>query len=92
MKMKAPQGKLQNLYDKQLEIEMEIKAIEDEIDRPKPISNPNFDPVVDLCEVNMIHLIEHGFWGKDFEHYVFETVIQAIYGMDVFEWINWKLG
>ena len=31
---------------------------------------------------------EHGYEDDDFQHYVYEEVMKAIYGVDFFDWLN----
>lgn len=58
--------------------------------RPRP-QGSDFSPLVEWMESGMDHVEQHNCEPKDFEHYVFETAMNCVYGKDVWEWLNRKL-
>ena len=61
-------------------------------DVPVEFPNPDFSKV--LAYVLDAHQAAHeANWRepKDFEHYVYEQVMDAIYGPDYWDWINRKI-
>lgn len=65
-----------------------IEEMQNEIKRrlnnkPQLLKDPRWNEVVNMVERDIInHPI------KDYEHYLFETVMEAMYGVDFWDW--WK--
>lgn len=55
--------------------------------KPKPIANPDYKRLVQCLEAGMEEIAERGY-SKDFDHYVFEEAMKAVYGPKVFDWYN----
>jgi len=78
------------------ELKAELKRRED-LERlaaiPKPIENPNFSELVTQCNTYITELSESIFPIESGDHiqYIFEEAMKAVYGKNVFEWINEKL-
>jgi len=55
-----------------------------------PRELPGFDwtPLVTMVRENVRVLAETGRYGKDFEHYVYEEVMVAMYGSGYWNWAN----
>lgn len=63
----------------------------DELERPEENTNPDWTTVKKYIKAGMDHLEREGGEDKDFEHYVFEAVMEAMYGPDVWDWYNQRL-
>lgn len=71
-----------------------IGELEEELERrknnlpPTPIAQPNFGPLQKMIITNINQAIKDDEEPKDFEHYVFENAIEAVYGTDFWKWWN----
>lgn len=77
------------LTDAQLEAELERrKQKREEEERPKPVVNPDWSKLIRTCD-DVIKECERGeHEDSDLPHYVYEEAMRAIYGPDVFKWMN----
>jgi len=57
------------------------------MDRPILKANPNFQQIVEICEQYMESL-DTDLPLKDGKYYIYEVALIALYGEDVFDWIN----
>lgn len=79
---------LSNLTDEQLLEELEIrKKQKAELERPKPVQNPDFSALIKTCE-GMIEECARGERDDDTSHYIYEAAMTAVYGNKVFDWMN----
>jgi hypothetical protein len=76
-----PKEALQAELDKRLETERR-EAI------PKPLPNPDFSNLVASCKEHVGGFAEKGYANKDDEYFIYEYAMKAIFGEDVFAWIN----
>ena len=58
--------------------------------KPTPLSQPNFDNLVQYIKNNVDNISDGGRLDKDFEHYLFEMALEAIYGSTIWKWWNDK--
>ena len=73
----------------QLEAELEKrKQKKEEKVKPKPISNPDWIHVETLCQEYVDMLFRGGKDYGDFDDYIFEAAIEAVFGKDVWSWIG----
>lgn len=57
---------------------------------PKPIESPDFSKVMGMV-LDLLHNAQQDeYWSDDNDHYIFEAVMEAIYGPDFFDWWNSK--
>jgi hypothetical protein len=76
------------------ELEQELKRRQEEsnIPQPLPIGDCDWQRVYDMAIVYPRELFdaEHNNkrYPKDFDHYVFEQVIKAVFPEGIWEWIN----
>lgn len=56
--------------------------------RPATVDNPNMQPVIDMIVAYIDRLANGERSNEDIAYYVFETAVMAVYGKDVFTWIN----
>lgn len=78
--------------------EITTEALERELERrklkekaPTPLSTPDFSNVVHLANTYMHAVSVNGDPDDDLRGYIFEAVINAIYGSNAWEWINKQL-
>ena len=67
------------------------KRVKDAPEPRLPWRWDNFRPLIDYIEQGKQNIIddpEAGYPGKDFEHYVFEEAMVAVYGPDIWKWWN----
>lgn len=76
--------------DLQAELERREKA-ERERAKPKPLDNPDWASVLKECQWYIDECHAHGYEPKDSRHYIYASTIAAIYGPDVWDWINDKV-
>jgi len=71
-----------------------IKELEEELERkknnipPEPLINPNFGPLQKMIIESINLAIKENKEDDDFEHYVYEAAIEAVYGKDFWKWYN----
>ena len=59
------------------------------IEPPKPIGINNFDPLREVCFKYIEWMATDDYCSdNDYEHYIYETALEAIYGSKVWEYIN----
>jgi len=75
---------LNDISTEELEEEVE-KRKRDAI--PKPLSVIGLTALTRICN-EYINGLAGGYQIKDGEHYIFETAIEAVYGKDVWDWVN----
>ena len=77
---------LQNqLEDIQRELQRRQKI---NLERPKINPNPDLTALKSLTEETINNIIETGFPGKDHRHFIYEKVMEALYGSQVWDWLN----
>lgn len=80
---------LKNVSTKELEAELKKrKEAEKEMAVPKQLSSFDFSPLQKICQNYINELAEEGYADKDYDHYIYETAIECIFGKDVWQWIN----
>lgn len=55
---------------------------------PEPVENPDWAGVISLAKKTIENVNNNGYLGKDMEHYAYEEVMKAVYGNNIFDWIN----
>jgi len=60
------------------------------MNRPKIKENIDLAIIIDSVE-NYMDQVEEGYVSEDTEHYIFEDVIRAVYGDDVWKYVNEKV-
>jgi hypothetical protein len=66
-----------------------IVDITKSIQRPRPVENPDFKPLIKMLEETMDEIVagNHNSDGDD-DHYAWETAMQCVYGRNIFDWYN----
>ena len=83
--------KFKDVSDEELKAELDRRAAEQKDPRPRPLTEPDFRPLVACLEEGMTEIDKYGEIPKDFKHYVYEAAMVAIYGPKVFPWINKRM-
>lgn len=60
--------------------------------KPKPIKSIEIDwsDVIEICE-QYINEIFHKELDEDTENFIFEAALKAVYGNDIFNYVNYKI-
>lgn len=59
-------------------------------DIPQGQDSPDFSRLTSIIKAGIVEAANTGRPPKDFEHYIFEEAIEAIYGKDFWDWWNNK--
>lgn len=57
-------------------------------DRPSVLKNIDWTRLIQVCEERINELELDPSDDSDTPHYIYEEAMQAVYGNDVFDWIN----
>lgn len=79
------------IYDtEELERELERRkeAEKQAMSKPWPLGNPNFQDTSLLCQQYIDYLYDRGWVDANLKQYIFEAAIEAVFGDDVWSWIN----
>ena len=63
-----------------------FKEIKPEV--PEPLENPDYTNLIDTCKGYLKELNDKGYANEDYSHYIFEEAMNAIFGKDVWIFIN----
>lgn len=72
-------------------LEAERKRLQDERElatMPKPVENPDWTEVKKMCQEVISQLAKDGWYDEDLKHYIYESAMEAVFGKDVFTWMN----
>lgn len=59
------------------------------LNKPQPLQNPDFSELITLCQYHLNSIEKNGpNDDSDKEHYIYETALEAVFGQDVWQWIN----
>lgn len=82
---------LKTLTDEQLEQELAArKAAKAEQEKPRPLPNPNFQRLQESCVACIEKIEKEGDPEGDCKHWIYESALEAVFGKDVWKWINSK--
>jgi len=81
---------LDKYSDDELAKEIKRREEEEKIGLPTPCLRPDFSKVIAGCEKH-IQELQEGKVDRDTDHYIYEDAMQAIYGIDVWDWVNSKI-
>ncbi len=59
--------------------------------KPEQLKNPDFSGLILVCESHLQQIDEEEREDNDSEHYIYEAAMEAIYGSDVWKFINKKI-
>lgn len=66
--------------------EREAQLIKDSV--PNMLIPMDFVPVINTCQECIEHIAKHRRDLKDSEHWVYESAMEAVYGHDIWKYIN----
>lgn len=75
------------------QLEKEIKRREEQKNKPFPLTDLascneiDYSKVKKACEVHIQNLAD-GNQERDDEHWIYEAAMEAVYGKDVWSWVN----
>ena len=75
------------------DLEREIaarKAAKDEQEKPKPLHNPDFKPLIASCVAAIEKIEKEGDPEGDSKHWIYEAGMEAVFGKGVWNWIRDK--
>ncbi len=79
---------IMNIRDfKKEELEAELERRKELRPSLLPMNMFDLEKIKEICEAVMINYDEKGYC-KDAEGYIYEATLKALYGDDVFDWIN----
>jgi len=80
-----------NFTDEQLQKELERRQkIKDESEKPQQHESINIGPLRKICQSYIDDVQKDGYADDDYVHYIFEVAMGAVFGEDVWQWINAK--
>jgi hypothetical protein len=86
------QKSLEQLSDEQLEAELARRAeAKKQAAIPKPLDNIDWVPLTNYVVTSVKEVANGDGEPKDFEHWLFEMVMETIYGPDIWKWWNKQL-
>lgn len=69
-----------------------IKNIKNTIEKrktiPKVVNNPNLNKLISACDEHINTIKDFGRSCKDDKQWIYEEALKAIYGENIFAWIN----
>ena len=63
-----------------------------QVSAPQPREMPNYSQLIAVCHDYIHELATLGYADEDYPHYIYEAALTAIYGEDVWKFINSKKG
>lgn len=88
--MKLPPNALQQFTKDELEAELERRRTKS-LTAPKMVEKPDWGPVIDTvrsCMSTALSDSKNPWWDEDNREYIYEAVMQAVYGPNYFQWHN----
>ena len=83
---------LDNISTEDLEKEIDKRKkqkVKDE--KPTQLENIDIKSLKEICQNYIDDLEKNAYADEDYEHYIFETAMNCIFGKDVWKWINERL-
>ena len=78
---------LKDITDEELAAEIKRRA-QAKRKIPNQLTPIDWTPVITYVSQGLEHIIKQGDEPSDFAYYISETVLAAIYGQDIFKWID----
>jgi len=82
---------VKGLKDYIKEVEKVVKILDKPDDIPKQLEQVDLEAITDTCENYLQWIISDNYHedkDRDHEHIIYETVLEAVYGEDIWEWVN----
>ena len=60
------------------------------MEKPKQLNQPNLNELLKICQkyIDFVDNDDEYYEDNNFDQYIFEKAMMALYGEDVFNWIN----
>jgi hypothetical protein len=80
---------LKNVSDDELQAEI-VRRAQDKAKQavPKPLENIDWVPLTNYLHHGVQSVADGDGTPKDFEHWIFETAMETVYGPDIWKWWN----
>jgi hypothetical protein len=76
----------------EMEAEIERRRRKEELEsRPKLRESPDFSKLITECSSVLDQIAEDHYMDEDSKEYIYEAAMAAIFGPDVWKWINARL-
>lgn len=80
---------INKLSIEELEAELKKRKEKSDLDSiPKPLENIDIDAIKKIAQDELEHITKSGQNSKDIEHWMYEAVMESVYGKDIFNYIN----
>jgi hypothetical protein len=79
---------LARFSDEELEEELKLREARKTIPHPLPQNEVNLTILNNTIAEHLLSIANNGYGIRDGEHYIYEETLKALYGKDVFSWIN----
>ena len=76
------------VLQKELERRRELR---EELEKPKQLEGFDLGPLMKICSDYIDYIATDWHGDNDWDHYIYETAIETMYGKDVWDWINKKM-
>ena len=73
---------------KELQEELKRREQEENARAITPKTPIDWEPLLKLLQNGVVVVNDEGYVPKDFDHHVFETAMEVVYGRDIFKWWN----
>lgn len=76
------------------QLEAELKRRKEEEEKrniPQPVTTPDWTHVRAMVIDHIFSVFDRGYGDSDTKHYIYEAAIEAVYGKNVWPWINARL-
>lgn len=65
-----------------------FKILPDTRTTPIPLASPDWQPLIETITSGLARSIKDGYEDEDFQYYVYEAAMTAVYGDNYFTWRN----
>lgn len=80
---------LANMSDEELQAELARRQQSKKAGAvPQQLPSLDFSPLIKICQDYINDLAREGYADDDYDHYIYETAIECVFGEDVWSWIN----
>ena len=73
---------------KELEVELERRNIKARLPPPPQLDAPDFTMLRTIARDGLADAHEKGYVDKNFDHYIYETALTALYGEQIWQWLR----
>jgi hypothetical protein len=67
-----------------------VEYSEYQVPKPKPVAKPDFSRLISMSQ-NYLEALEAGTNADDYDGYIYEEALAAIFGPSVFDYINERI-